>query len=107
MKSFLKNSHKAELSRIALTKSPSNPFLLSLDERRVVIHSDSALDYVANLHQHVVGRERSGSRAAYLKGYETSSLGPSRAALYFLVCQQDLHEAVRAIHQSFFSEKEY
>ena len=33
---------------------------------------------------------------------EMISFGPSRAALYFLVRQQDLDEAVHAIHQSFF-----
>ena len=36
---------------------------------------------------------------------EMISFGPSRAALYFLVRQKDLHEAVLALHQSFFSEK--
>ena len=33
---------------------------------------------------------------------EMISFGPSRAALYFLVRQQDLHNAVQAIHSTFF-----
>ena len=34
---------------------------------------------------------------------EMISFGPSRVALYFLVCDQDLHSAVTAIHSTFFS----
>ncbi len=42
--------------------------------------------------------------AEYGVNVEMISFGPSKAALYFLVRQQDLHDAVLAIHHSFFPQ---